>query len=263
MDLKEIKCFVLDMDGTFYLGESLIKGAKEFIEILDGQGKDYYFLTNNSSKGAYDYQEKLLRLGCDVPLEKIITSGMATTSYLIKQKKNAKVFLMGTPSLEKHFEDMGFVLSGYDKPDFVVLGFDTTLTYQKLWTACDYIREGIPYIATHPDYNCPLEGDRVMPDIGAMIAFIEASTGEKPKVIGKPNKEVLDVVYEITGYSSKDLAIVGDRLYTDIATGINGGITSILVLSGETKKEDVDSSSFEPSYIFPSIKELGEALKSA
>lgn len=260
--LNDIKIFLLDMDGTFYLGNRLIDGSAEFIDTLDKLDKRYIFLTNNSSKSKKVYKDKLNSLGCVVDEEIIFTSGEATSIYLNSIKANPKVFLLGTPALEEAFikEGIEVVNKSDEKPEFVVMGFDTTLTYEKLWKACDYIREGIPYIATHPDFNCPLDGDKVMPDIGAMIAFVEASTGQEPYVIGKPNKEIIDAICKKYDIDKEEIAMVGDRLYTDILTGTNAGITSILVLSGETKIEDYENSDINADYIFPSLKEIGEIL---
>lgn len=251
------------MDGTFYLGNDLIDGSLEFLDILKEQGKDFLFLTNNSSKNKAAYQKKLARLGCQVDEEKVFTSGEATTIYLSNIAPNAKVFLLGTEFLEDEFKNAGFTLVNNtdEKPDYVVLGFDTTLTYDKLWKACDFIRDGIPYIATHPDFNCPLEGGKFMPDIGATIDFIAASTGERPHVVGKPNKGIIDAICNKYGYKKEEIAMVGDRLYTDIKTGANANITSVLVLSGESSMEDYEKSDVTATFIYPSIKEMGEEIK--
>ncbi|MGB7872826.1 MAG: HAD-IIA family hydrolase [Anaerolineales bacterium] len=184
--LAQIRCFLLDMDGTFYLGEELLDGALEFIDVVNQQGRNYLFLTNNSSKNSRQYAEKLNRLGLPISREKIMTSGEATAMYMQRKNTGARVYVVGTQSLENEFYERDFVLA--DKsPDFAVLGFDTTLTYAKLWKLCDLVRAGVRYIATHPDYNCPTETG-FMPDIGATIAFVKASTGREPDlIVGKPN----------------------------------------------------------------------------
>lgn len=251
------------MDGTFYLGNDLIDGSLDFLEILKKQNKEFVFLTNNSSKNKYAYQEKLEKLGCLVEAERVFTSGEATTIYMQKLKPKAKIFLMGTKLLEDEFTGAGFALvrTREENPDYVVLGFDTTLTYDKLWIACDLIRQGVPYVATHPDYNCPLEGGKFMPDTGAMIDLIAASTGVRPHVVGKPNKDIIEAICDKYGYSKEEIAMVGDRLYTDIKTGVNAGVTSVLVLSGETNIEDYNESDIEATYVYPSLKELGADLE--
>jgi len=262
MGLPDIKHYLLDMDGTFYLGDKLINGSMAFLDVLKKQQKDFIFLTNNSSKNKYAYQQKLKGLGCQVEAEKVFTSGEATTLYLKSIKENAKVFLLGTPLLKDEFVKAGFTIvnSREETPDFVVLGFDTTLTYEKLWIACDLIRDNIPYIATHPDYNCPLEDGKFMPDIGAMIDFIAASTGKRPHIVGKPNKTIIEAICLKYGYKKEEVAMVGDRLYTDIKTGVNAGVASILVLTGETSMEDYNNSDIEASYIYQSLDELGKDL---
>jgi HAD superfamily hydrolase (TIGR01457 family) len=260
--LKTIKCFLLDMDGTFYLGNQLIKGSLEFLGILEKEGREFIFLTNNSSKSSCHYQEKLKKMGCLVKQERIFTSGEATTIHINSLTKNAKVFLLGNEFLEKEFIDSGINIV-HDKNevvDYVVVGFDTTLTYKKLWDACDLIRNGVPYIATHPDLNCPLEGEQFMPDAGAIIEFIAASTGVRPYVVGKPNAALIDSICTRYNLKKNEIAIVGDRMYTDILTGVNANIPSILVLTGETGLEDVKISEIQPDYIFQSLLDLGKVI---
>ena len=254
--LKEVQCFLFDMDGTIYLGDELLPGALEFLGDLDERKVPYYFLTNNSSRSRADYVKKLDRLGLKTPAEKIFSSGEATAIYLKKQGGGKRIYMVGTPSLEKEFVEHGFQLV-QDDPDYVVLGFDTTLTYEKLWKLCDFAREGIPYIATHPDINCPTETG-FMPDIGAMMALVETSTGRKPDVIvGKPYPPIIEAIVKKTGYSVDQLVMVGDRLYTDIAMGVTG-ITTVLVLSGETKESDIQSSDHQPDYVVKDISGLRE-----
>jgi len=244
------------MDGTIYLGNKLLPGAQEFLIDLDEKNVPYYFLTNNSSRSRADYVEKLNRLGLKTPGEEIFSSGEATAIYLKKRGGGKRIFMVGTPSLEQEFTDHGFQLVQND-PDYAVLGFDTTLTYKKLWKLCDFAREGIPYIATHPDINCPTETG-FMPDIGAMMTFVETSTGRKPDVIvGKPHPPIVEAIVEKTGFSVNQLAMVGDRLYTDIAMGATG-ITTILVLSGEAKESDIETSEHKPDYVVRDIRELRE-----
>ena len=261
-NLQDIKCYLLDMDGTIYLGNELIEGAKEFLQKLKKKNIKYIFLTNNSSKNKDRYVEKLNKLGIEAVREGVFSSGEATTIYLKKKKAGAKIFLMGTKDLEDEFINAGFELvrERNQKIDFVVLGFDTTLTYEKLWIACEYIANGIEYIATHPDFNCPLEGGKFMPDAGAMMAFIKASTGKEPIVIGKPNRHIIDAIIEKYSLKKSELAMVGDRLYTDIRTGIDNGLTSILVMSGETDKKMLVETEYIPDFVFESVKELKEKI---
>ena len=194
-----------------------------------------------------------------MPAERIFTSGEATALYLQQRAPDASLFVVGTPSLEDEFRSHGFRLV-MDHPDYIVLGFDTTLTYAKLWKLCNLVRTGIPYIATHPDYNCPTKGG-YMPDVGAVIAFVEASTGRRPDiVIGKPNAPIVHALAKRTGFPVDRLTMVGDRLYTDIALG-KTGMQTVLVLSGETKLERVNLSPFQPDHIVANLGELKDRLQ--
>lgn len=248
------------MDGTFNLGDELIDGSLYFIDTLKEFGMDYLFLTNNSSKHRRMYAEKITRLGLPIPEEKVFTAGEATALYLQQKYPSSAVYVVGTPALEEEFRLHGFQLEE-DRPELVVLGFDTTLTYQKLWKLCDFARAGLPYIATHPDFNCPTETG-YMPDIGAMIAFVRASTGREPDlVVGKPNRMIIDATAQKFGLKIEEMAMVGDRLYTDIALGQTSGITTCLVLSGETHLEDLETSPFQPTYTFADLREIANWLK--
>src|SRR4030042_1221878 len=239
--LGHVRCFLLDMDGTFYLGETLLPGALEFIHVLRDQGRDFLFLTNNSSRSQDDYAEKITRLGLPVDREKIFTSGEATARHLRATHPNARVFLLGAPSLHAEFRAHGVELDDTD-PTHAVLGFDTTLTYAKLWRLCDLVRAGLPYMATHADFNCPTPTG-FMPDVGAMIALVRASTGREPDlVVGKPSRMFVEAAAAKLGLPLGALAMIGDRLYTDIALGKTSGITTLLVLSGETGLEEVEGS---------------------
>jgi HAD superfamily hydrolase (TIGR01457 family) len=257
--LSEVRCFLLDMDGTFYLGEQLLAGALEFIKLLHQQGRDYLFLTNNSSKDSQQYVEKFARLGLPISRDKIMTSGEATAMHVQRQHRGARVYVVGTEALENEFRERGFLLTD-ESPDFAILGFDTTLTYAKLWKLCDLVRAGVCYIATHPDYNCPTDTG-FMPDIGAMIAFVQASTGRAPDlIVGKPNSLLVEYAAERTGIPVSAMCMIGDRLYTDIALGAAAKIPTILVLSGETQADEVASSPYQPGYIFKDIEAVADFL---
>lgn len=247
------------MDGTIYLGGKLLPGAAEILGYLQNQGIPYYFLTNNSSKSKSDYVEKLVAFNLPVTPEQIFTSGEATAIYLQHENPGARLFVVGTPSLEAEFMRYGFRLVP-ENPDFVVLGFDTTLTYEKIRKLCDFVRDGLPYIATHPDINCPTESG-YMPDIGAIMALVASSTGREPDlVIGKPHPPIIQAILEKTGLPPAQLAMVGDRLYTDIALG-KAGITTILVLSGEARRQDIPEASVKPDFVFENLAELHKTLR--
>jgi HAD superfamily hydrolase (TIGR01457 family) len=258
--LVKVRGFLLDMDGTFYLSDRLLEGALRFIHLLRSQQKEFLFLTNNSSKQGRQYAEKITRLGLPLGEEAVLTSGEATARYLNREHRGASIFLLGTPSLEEEFRQHGFRLVE-DKPEFLVLGFDQTLTYKKLWQLCDFVRAGVPYIATHPDFNCPTETGW-MPDVGAMIAFVKAATGREPDlVVGKPNRLIVEAAAAKMNLQIEELAMIGDRLYTDIALGKASGITTVLVLSGETKPEDVEDSPFQPDYTFQNLGGVADWLE--
>lgn len=259
MDLRAINFFMLDMDGTIYLGDQVFDGTMDFLATVRQRGKRYVFMTNNSSKNKQSYVDKLNRLGIAATIDDVFTSGDATAIYLNAQTKNPTVYLLGTPDLEKAFvkEGIRIVKGRNEHPDFVVLGFDQTLTYEKIWIACDYLREGVPFIATHADFNCPLPEEKFMPDTGAMIEMFKAATGVSPTVIGKPSKSIVDSIIERYGAKREEIAMVGDRLYTDIAIGRNAGIRSVLVLSGETSLEEYNSQNrYIADFIYKGIKDM-------
>lgn len=258
--LSSVRGFLLDMDGTFYLGDRLLEGALHFIDLLYQQNKEFLFLTNNSSRQGREYAEKISRLGLPITEAAVLTSGEATALYLKEKHSGVDIFLVGTPSLEDEFQRHGFRLVQAD-PQIAVLGFDTTLTYQKLWALCDFVRAGVPYIATHPDFNCPTEKG-YMPDVGAMIAFVKAATGRQPDlVVGKPNRLIVDAAAIKLHLQVGQLAMIGDRLYTDIALGETSGITTVLVLSGETSLNDLKNSAFQPDYTFENLAGVANWLE--
>ena len=253
--LKNVKCFLLDMDGTFYLGDNVIEGSLDFLDALKRTGRTARFLTNNSSKSASVYSEKLEKMGVEECYRDVISSGHATVRYCKENFPGQKCYLLGNPKLTEEMTAMGMDLVE-DDPDYVIVAFDTSLDYAKLCKVCDYIREGKPYIATHPDYNCPT-ATGFIPDIGAIMALIEASTGRKADVIvGKPHKGIVDEALARTGFKLEEMAMVGDRLYTDVATGVNHGLVGILVLSGEADMHDVEVSDVKPHLIFGKLADI-------
>ncbi len=264
-DLKSIGCFVLDMDGTVNLGQTPIKGAKELLDLLHGRGISYYFFTNNSSKSPMGYVEKLERLGFEnVTLDSIMTSGDVMVHYLKTHCEEApKVYLAGTPELEAQFRQTGIVLepAGCSTADFAVLGFDTTFDFEKADTLCRLAAQGVPFVATNIDRVCPLEGDRFWPDCGSMAAMVTHATGVEPVFVGKPSAETVNYILDKTGMDRSRVAMVGDRLYTDIKTAVNGGITGIAVLSGEISYEDIEQGDVAPDYILDSVYDIYTALK--
>ncbi len=255
MNLTDVKCFLLDMDGTFYLGGNLIEGSLEFIDKVLSTGRDFMFLTNNSSHNANFYVQKLAKMGLDIDRRRVMTSGEATCEKLLELYPGKRAFVLGNEFLVEEFREAGIAVDNAN-PDIVVIGFDTTLDYRKMQDVCDFVRAGLPYIATHPDFNCPTETG-FMPDIGAIMAFIEASTGRRPDlIVGKPNTGIVEAVLRRTGLAVNELAMVGDRLYTDIETGLRSGMLSILVMSGETTEAMLAESPTKPDLKFGRLSDM-------
>ena len=257
--LENIKAFVLDMDGTIYLGNELFPFTKDFLSRVEETGRKFYFFTNNSSKSQQAYIEKLSNMGISITKEQMMISSHVIIKYLKDHYDGKSIYVVGTPSLIQEFQyfDMNLV---EEDPDIVVLGFDTTLTYEKLEKACHYIRNGCVYFGINPDWNCPMEGGKFIPDCGSMAKLIEASTGKFPDFFGKPSKYTLNYIIQETGYQPEEIAIVGDRLYTDIAVADQSDVTSILVLSGESTRKDVEASDVKPDVILEDLSEITKML---
>ena len=222
-------------------------------------GRKVLFLTNNSSKNGETYLRKLSQMGIDAGPEDVLTSGQAAAQTIMQRYPGKKVWVMGNDLLKEELCSLGLPVVERE-PDIVLTAFDTQLTYQKLWDCCDYVRQGLPYIATHPDFNCPTETG-FMPDLGAMTELICASTGRRPdRVIGKPERDIFACASARTGVPLSQCAMCGDRLYTDIAAGQKQGLFSILVLTGETKLEDLAASDVKPGFGFGSLGRPGPML---
>ena len=258
--LSDVRCFLLDMDGTFYLGDRLIDGSLDFIRAVEASGRDYLFLTNNSSHNAAHYVKKLGRMGLSVDRSKILTSGQATAMKMNELYPGKKAFVLGNDFLIEELGEFGVPIDQLH-PDYVIIGYDTTLDYAKMTAVCDFVRAGLPYIATHPDFNCPTETG-FAPDIGAIIAFIEASTGRRPDlIIGKPYVGIVEAALRRTGLRADQLAMVGDRLYTDIETGLRHGMTAILVMTGETTEKMLEESDTIPDLKYDRLSDMVPELE--
>ncbi len=256
------------MDGTLYLGDDVYPGARELMGVLSDCKKKYIYLTNNSSRAGTDYITRLRRLGFPCEKENVFTSGMATALYLNQQYPGASVYLAGTRAFYRELQEYGIRLinddSGHtdaDTVDVVVQGFDTELTYEKLERACHFLRRGAVFLAANPDWVCPMPDDEVLPDCGSICSLLTASSGVKPDFIGKPNRNMIDVISVQTGIPNERICAVGDRLYTDIAVAQNAGAVSLLVLSGETNISMVDESERKPDVVLQSVKDLLELFK--
>jgi len=259
--LAELSHFLLDMDGTVYLGPQAIAGAAEFIAYLRASGRRHLFFTNNPTRDAAAYAEKLSGMGIAAGPEDILTSGEATVRYLLEETPHRRVYAVAPPSFEAELARSGIAVVE-DGAEAVVLSFDTSLTYGKLKRACLLLAGGVPYIATNPDRVCPTEYGYI-PDCGAMAALLEAATGRTPMYVGKPSAAMARMGMAKIGARPGSAAMVGDRLYTDLAMAHSAGIAGVLVLSGESTAEDAAAAPHRPDYVFPSVKELTDALRAA
>ena len=263
--IKDKKLYIFDMDGTIYLGGRPFDFAKRFIKNLRASGRRVLFFTNNASHTSPFYLKKLERLGFEPGENEIMTSGDVTLEFLKRHRAGKSVYLVGTDELVEEYAAKGIKLvNGETDPreaDIVITSFDTSLTYEKLNIACRLIRNGAEYLSTHPDFNCPTE-DGFIPDSGAIAALVTASTGKTPTYFGKPYKETVEMIGEATGFSRDEMCIFGDRLYTDIALGKSFGVTSVLVLSGETTEEDVDAAleKDKPDFAFASLDDVDKLM---
>ncbi len=255
-NLKNIKLYLLDIDGTIYLDNDLFDGVIEFLEHIKNVGGRYMFLTNNSSKSVDKYIEKLKNLGITATAEDFLTSTDATIFYL-KPKKYKKIYALGTESFKSQLSGEGLPITDKLEEDIdcLCMGFDTELTFKKLEDACILLRDDIDYIATNPDLVCPTVFGSV-PDCGSVSEMIYNATGKRPFFIGKPNSLMVDLAIKKTGFKQAETALIGDRLYTDIACAVNGEIVGIFVLSGEGSVEDIQKYGVKPDYVYNDIKTL-------
>lgn len=256
--LRSLRHFLLDMDGTIYLGARPIPGAPAFVQFLRETGRRFLFFTNNTTRDAAAYSEKLGRMGIETAPEDILTAGEATVRYLQTRTPYRRLYAVAPPSFETELRRGGFDLDEA-APEAVVLSFDTSLTYAKLERACLLVRQGLPYIATNPDKVCPTEYGPI-PDCGAIAALIETATGRSPKFIGKPDPDMARLGMEKLGATPETTAMIGDRLYTDMRMARAADITAILVLSGETTAADLETATDRVDCVFPSVRELHAAL---
>ena len=259
--LASKKLFLFDMDGTLYLGDRLFDFTKPLLQAIRRAGGKYLFMTNNSSKSVADYIKKLEKLGISSTREDFITSSQATAYYLHKHHAGQTLYVCGTESLKEELRSEGFrVTENVQETQCIVMGFDTELTFQKLHDVSYLLltRE-IPYIATNPDLVCPTEFGSV-PDCGSVCGMIFNATGKRPVVIGKPSPLMPQLAMDRLGYSKEETCVVGDRIYTDVKSGLNAGITGILVMSGETTPEILAQSEDKPHLVLESAKEILEVL---
>ena len=260
--LKEKKLFLLDMDGTLYLDDDLFPCTIPFLNAIKEKGGRYLFLTNNSSKSVKVYIEKLARLGIPATEEDFFTSTMATCVYLNEHYHGQKIYAAGTAAFRQELAEAGFPVTDRleEDVDCLLMGNDSELTFQKLEDACILLGRDVTYLATNPDWVCPTAYGYV-PDCGSVSEMLYNATKRRPTFIGKPEPTMALLAMEKTGFKPEETAMIGDRLYTDIACGVNAGIHSIFVLSGEGTMEDVETSETKPEFIYKNIRELYEDLK--
>lgn len=264
--LSQIKHVALDMDGTIYLSNTIFPYTISFLKRLTDMGVTYSFLTNNPSKSLADYLHKLEVMGIPCEPEQMYTTTIATIDYIKAHYPQArKLFLLGTPSMISQFEEAGFVSTADDPddvPDIIVASFDMTLEYSRLCRAAWWISQGVTYLATNPDFVCPTDQKTVLVDCGSICKCLEAATGRKPDVtLGKPDPNMLSGICQRMNLEPSQIAMVGDRIYTDIAMAHNAGAFGVLVLSGETTLEVAQQAPQQPSLICRDIAELGELLE--
>lgn len=258
-ELEKKKVYFFDLDGTIYLGDNLIRGATELVEKLNQEKIPFFFLSNNSSKSTKDYFKKLNDLNLNITYDNLILSQHPTLDYL-KSENYERIYLLGTDSLKREFKQEGFILSDKN-PEIIVLAFDQELTYEKLLKASYMLQQGLPYIATHLDDRCPTEKGYI-PDAGGIAALLFKATERMPRVFGKPNKEMLLFKLQKLRIPAEDAIIFGDRLYTDIKMGVNAGVTTCCVLSGETNLEMIErNETYKPDFIIDGIWDIYELLK--
>jgi len=266
--LRKIKHVALDMDGTIYLSNSIFPFTLDFLAKLKRMGITYSFLTNNPTKSLEDYMAKLAKMGIPCTKEQMYSTVPATIDYIKAHYPNAhKLFMLGTPSMISQFEDAGFESTAddaLDVPDLLVVAFDMTLEYSRLCRAAWWASQGLPYIATNPDRVCPTDQSTILVDCGSICKCIEHATSRKPDVvIGKPDPAMLAGIQSRYQLDPEQIAMVGDRIYTDIEMAYNAGAFGVLVLSGETTLEMAKAWPHQPSLICRDIEEFGNLLESA
>lgn len=266
--LRKIRHVALDMDGTIYMGMTLFPYTKSFLESLRKMGITYSFLTNNPSTSIPDYLKKLSGMGIEATEEEMYTTALATIDYIKRNYPDAhRLFLLGTPSMISEFEKAGFESvadSAEERPDVVVVAFDKTLEYSRLCRAAWWVAEGLPYIATNPDRVCPTDQPTVLVDCGSICKCIEHATSRCPDIVlGKPDPNMLAGVRERYGVEAEEVAMVGDRIYTDVQMAFNAGAFGVLVLSGETTLQIEAEAPRKPDLTAANIAVLGELLRKA
>lgn len=258
-DLKSKKLFLFDIDGTIAVGDTLFEGSAELLAHIDRIGGKSYFITNNSTKSGADYIAKFKRAyHLDTTEDQFVTSGYMTLRFLLENYSKSVIYVMGTASFLSELRRSGLTVTEKCRPDIacVVAAYDSELTYEKLCeTSKALLTNDVPFYATNPDLRCPIDFGFI-PDCGAMCSLLTATTGKRPIYLGKPSAKVVELCLSLSGFSREETLVVGDRLYTDIACGINGGVDTCVLFTGEAKKPDLQDTPYKPDYAFENVMEL-------
>ena len=260
--LKSKKLWLFDMDGTIYLGNKLFEGTLDLLGNIAKNGGKYVFITNNSSKGIEDYLTKVSAMGIKADKNNFYTSVDASASLLKERFGNELIYAQGTQSFTDNLKKEGLnITTEYDEnAKCVIVGFDTDLTAKKLTNTCKTLLKDVPYYATNPDWVCPTEFGYI-PDCGSMCFGIEKATGKSPVFIGKPNSLMIEEVIKKFKVKKKDVVVIGDRIYTDIASGVNAGVDTVLVLSGETTVAVCNESDIKPTFVIQNVREINRIFE--
>lgn len=263
-ELSKKKLFLFDIDGTLSVGDTLFDGSRELLEYIEKIGGRAYYITNNSTKSNGDYVEKFARWNLTTEEEQFVTSGYMAIRYLKENFRDQKIFVLDTKSYLTELRKQGIVVTEEVEDDVtcVLAAYDSELNYQKLEKACELLyRKEVAYLATNPDLCCPAPFGFI-PDCGAICNMLEAAVYRKPRYLGKPSREVVELCLKRSGFSREETLVVGDRLYTDIACGIEGKAQTCLLLTGEAKREDLQDTIYPPDYCFGTVRELLEYIES-
>jgi len=256
-ELLKKKLFLFDLDGTIYEEDRIFDGTLGLLENIARIGGRFVFITNNSSKSVSDYVKKVNGMGIIAEEENFFTSTQATITYLKQHHPNKLVYCQGTAAMLKELSESGIPVTEKvsDEAGVILIGYDTELTFKKIRNSCEMLQKDIPYYATNPDYACPIH-QGFIPDCGAICMMLEHATSRKPVFIGKPEPTMVEIVREKYGYEKDETVVIGDRLYTDIAIGINAGVTTVCVLTGETSANDIIHGNIKPTYTFRSVMNI-------
>lgn len=264
--LTDKKLFLFDIDGTIAVGDTLYDGSRELLDLIDSIGGKAYYITNNSTKSGADYVQKFrTSFNLSATEDQFVTSGFMTIRFLKEHFTGKKIFVLGTSSFLKELKKNGLTVTEEpeDHIDCVLCGYDSELNYQKLVHICQVLSTtNVPFYATNPDLCCPIDFGFI-PDCGAICKMIEYATGKAPIYLGKPAKEVCELCMELSGFTKEETLVVGDRLYTDIACGINADVDTCVVYTGEATPDEVVHSPYKPTFAYSDIRHLYEALKTS